>query len=122
MKFSNRYASLNSVAIRRGGLFIPPGGKENLEPGGLSDQERYELRQLRKRQVFGPWTEANRQRLLELSAKEEAAKGPLSPQERAEYIELTKRQTSGGEWTPEDARRLSELQRRVDNELEKKRF
>jgi len=99
-----------------------PREKENLRPEGLSNQERDELRELRKRQVFGPWTEADRQRLLELSAKEEAAKGLLSPQERAEYIELTKRQTSGEKWTSENARRLSELQRRVGNELEKKRF
>jgi len=98
---------------------MSPGERENLKPEGLSDQEKEELRELRKRQVFGPWTEADRQRLLGLSAKEEAAKGPLSPQERAEYIELTKRQTSGEKWTPEDARRLSELQRRVDEERRK---
>jgi hypothetical protein len=90
--------------------------KENLKPGELSNQERDELRKLRKRQVFGPWSEADRQRFLELSAKEEAGRSPLSSQERAEYIELTKRQTSGEKWTPEDARRLSELQRRVDEE------
>ena len=99
-----------------------PREKENLRPEGLSNQERDELRELRKRQVFGPWSETDRQRFLELSAKEEAGGSPLSPQERAEYIELTKRQTAGENWTPEDARRLSELQRRVDNELEKKRF
>jgi len=66
--------------------------------------------------------EADRQHLLELSAKEEAGGGPLSPQERAEYIELTKRQTAGENWTPGDGRRLSELQRRLDNELERRKF
>jgi len=98
---------------------MSPGERENLKPEGLSDQEKEELRGLRKRQVFGPWSEADRERFLKLSAKEEAGRSPLSPQEWAEYIELTKRQTSGGEWTPADARRLSELQRRMDEERRK---
>lgn len=95
---------------------------EKIETQKLTAEESEELRSLRRRQVSGPWSEQDRQRLLQLSAKEETADTPLSPQERAEYTELTKRQTAGANWTPADADRLRELQHRVDRELAKKKF
>lgn len=81
----------------------------------FSEAERQELINLRKRQLDGPWSETDRQRLLELVSREEAVRGvALSLAEKEMYLDLTRRQTESKDWTAADAEKLFVLQRRLD--------
>lgn len=97
-------------------LIEGPETNKNMETAKeFSEAERQELIDLRKRQMDGPWSETDRQRLLELVSREEAARGVvLSPAEKEVYLDLTKRQTEGKDWTAADAEKLFTLQRRLD--------
>ncbi len=111
--------------IEKIGESKPPRRSEK-EFSGLSEEESKELleelRRLRQEQISGPWGEEKRRRLLELSKLLEKKEEALSPDEEKEYIELTRRQTSSDNWTPQDARRLAELQRRKDRNTPKSNF
>ena len=82
----------------------------------LTTEESTLLKELRKKQTDGNWTDDDRKLLLRLQSQEKDVSDikSLSPEERVEYTELTRRQTNGENWTDDDARRVSELQYRVD--------
>lgn len=83
----------------------------------MTPEEKEELNELRRLQLnaseqeFKPYKE----RFLALSGKEtQYLDKPLTEAERTQYMELTRQQSRGENWTPEDAKRLQELQQRID--------
>lgn len=98
---------------------------EGFQGRGLSEEEFQQLIELRKQQITGPWNEEKRYKLNQLErrlkifgreSEPEKETGPLSPKELEEYRLLTRKQLEArpGEWYPENARRLQQLQARLD--------
>ena len=101
---------------------IPTPHHGDSETGGFGPEELAELADLRRRQIDGPYAEADRLRLIELQGLQEKARSgikPLSDDERAEYSRLTREQIAGTDWTPVKAARVMDLQRRIDQERQR---
>lgn len=99
--------------------------RERFQEYGLSEEEFQRLIELRKQQITGPWDEEKRNELSQLERRlkifgresgSEKETDPLSPKELEEYRLLTKEQLNARpeEWYPEKAKRLQELQARLD--------
>jgi len=81
----------------------------------LPPEEQEELNNLRRIQFERELNEEERQRFLELSQKEKGNKEEgLSEAEKTEYRQLSREQIDGTDWTPEKAKRIVELQKKLE--------
>lgn len=80
----------------------------------LPEDKQKKLNELRKIQVAGEFTPTELNDFKKLSEEEKKSQKGLNYEEKQEYLLLTKKQTRSVDWTPKNAERLQELQRRLD--------